>query len=65
MFSQSSDPPTGHIYGSVPKSLKLRLHVCMESAIKEIKIVLIRRQQVEDKRHPCYVAEREIADEFP
>jgi len=37
----------------------------MESAIKEIKIVLIRRQQVEDKRHPCYVAEREIADEFP
>ena len=49
MFSRSSDPPAGNIYGSVPKLLKCRLHACMSSAIKDTKMVLIRREQVTDK----------------
>lgn len=49
MFSQSSDAPGGYIYGSVPKSLKCRLHACIGSAIKGTKMVLIRRQQVKIK----------------
>lgn len=49
MFSQSSDAPAGNIYGSVPKSLKCRLHACIGSAIKGTKMVLIRRQQVRMK----------------
>lgn len=59
MFSQSSDPPAGNIYGSVPKSLKCRLHACIGSAIKDTKMVLIRGQQVRDKSSLVFVAKRE------
>lgn len=63
MFSESSDPPAGNVYGSVPKSLKCRLHACIGSAIKDTKMVLIRRQYVQDKSNPVFVAKRENSDE--
>lgn len=63
MFSQSSDPPAGNIYDSVPKWLKCRLHACIGSAIKGTKMVLIRRQQVKIKAALFFVAIRENLDE--
>lgn len=59
MFSHSSDPPAGNIYGSVPKSLKCGLHACTASAIKGTGMVLIRGQQVLDKSSFGFVAKRE------
>lgn len=60
MFSQSSDPPAGNIYGSVPKSLKCRLHACIGWAIKDTKMVLIERQQVQHKRWLCFCGQKRI-----
>lgn len=63
MFSQSSDPPAGNIYGSLPKSLKCRLHACIGSAIKDTKMVLIRRQQVKIKAALFLRPKKNILDE--